>query len=239
MNQINTRIRTSDPEIMDDFELKGEALEQTLNDLNRVNRLLGGDRISIKGIKKLLSSAKTKDISIADVGCGNGGFLRHLAKWGRKHGYDFKLIGIDANPFSIDLAKEQSKDFPEINYLIKDFLKPEFRKLNYDIIICNLTLHHFKDEQIIELMNYFYDQSKMGIVINDLHRSSAAYRAFQAFCSVFISNEIARKDGLTSILRGFKKKDFKIYKKSLPPAQHFISWEWAFRYLWVIKKRTI
>lgn len=239
MSQINTNIRTSAPEIMDDFELQGEQLKQTLDDLNRVNSLLGGDRISMKGIKKLLSFAKTKEVSIADIGCGNGGFLRYLAKWGRKKGYKFKLTGIDANAFSIDLARQQSQKFPEITYLKKDVFKPEFRRLNYDIIICTLTLHHFKDEQIVELMNYFYDQSGIGVVINDLHRSSMAYRSFQAFCSVFISNEIARKDGLTSILRGFKKKDLQNYKKSLPPALHFISWEWAFRYLWVIKKRTI
>ncbi len=239
MNQINTTVRTDAPEIMDDFDLKGEELRKTLEDLNRVNYLLGGDSISMKGIKKLLSGKSGKEISIADVGCGNGGFLRQLAKWGRKNKYNFRLTGIDANSNAVDLARQESTEFPEIEYHSVDVFKPGFRKMNYDIFICTLTLHHFKDEQIIELLNYFYDQSRIGVVINDLHRSSLAYRSFQAFCSVFINNEIARQDGLTSILRGFKKKDLKIYKKSLPPANHSIQWEWAFRYLWVIKKRIV
>ncbi|AVR46371.1 methyltransferase [Christiangramia fulva] len=239
MKEINTAVRTDAPEIMDDFELKGSELRQTLQDLNRVNKLLGGDRISIKGLKKLLSGIDKKEINIADVGCGNGAFLRHLAKWGRTHDYSFSLTGIDANPYAVEIAREQSSHFSEIKYLSIDVFEPEFRNLEFDMVICTLTLHHFKDEQLIELMNYFYDQSKIGVVINDLHRSSFAYRSFQAFCSVFINNEIARKDGLTSILRGFKRKDLENYKKFLPPAEHFISWEWAFRYLWIVKKRII
>lgn len=240
MKKINTSVRTDAEEIMDDFDLQGEELRKTLNDLNKVNRLLGGDRISIAGIKKLLGDAtKGKEITIADIGCGNGGMLRELAKWGRKKGFIFKLTGIDANPYAIELGKELSVSFPEISFYTENVFAPEFKVLQFDIILCTLTLHHFRDEQIINLLKSFYRQANIGIVINDLQRSKIAYRLFQAFCVVFINNEIAREDGLTSILRGFKRDDILTYSQELPPAEHFISWKWAFRYLWVIKKRTV
>lgn len=240
MKAIDTSVRTDAAEIMDDFELRGEELRKTLNDLNRVNRLLGGDSISIKGIKKLLSDIPLqKEITIADVGCGNGGMLRKLAKWGRKKGFNFKLTGIDANPHAIEMGREQSDSFPEISFYTENVFAPEFKKQHFDVILCTLTLHHFRDEQIINLLKSFYHQANIGIVINDLQRSRIAYRLFQAFCNVFINNEIAREDGLTSILRGFKKDDILTYSRDLPPSEHFISWKWAFRYLWVIKKRTV
>jgi hypothetical protein len=99
-----------------------------------------------------------------------------------------------------------------------------------------LTLHHFKNEEILELLNIFKEQSQLGVIINDLQRSKIAYVLFQAFCRVFINNEIARKDGLTSILRGFKKNDLKKLATKIPAQTHSIEWKWAFRYRWILKK---
>ena len=43
------------------------------------------------------------------------------------------------------------------------------------------------------------------------------------------------EDGLTSVLRGFKRKDLvEISQKINVKPQ--ISWKWAFRFLWIIKK---
>ena len=61
----------------------------------------------------------------------------------------------------------------------------------------------------------------------------------QAFCSVFINNEIAKKDGLISILRGFKKEELKDFAKKIPETSHQITWKWAFRYRWIIQKEKI
>ncbi|MGA8854263.1 MAG: methyltransferase, partial [Christiangramia sp.] len=71
--------------------------------------------------------------------------------------------------------------------------------------------------------------------INDLQRSKAAYVLFKAFCAVFVHNEIARKDGLISILRGFKKNDINKLSEEIKAAKHEIKWKWAFRYQWIIK----
>ena len=47
-----------------------------------------------------------------------------------------------------------------------------------------------------------------------------------------------RQDGLTSILRAFKKKDLENIAKEIKV--HFsIQWKWAFRYLLILKKDFI
>ena len=237
MFKIDTSQRTNKSEIMDDFDLQGKELRRTLKDLENINSWLGGNQITINGIEKLLSnSQKTNKIRIADIGCGNGAMLRKIAEWSKSKPYEFELIGVDANSHAIEIASELSNEYKNIHFESLNIFSDEFINMEFDIILCTLTLHHFKNDQIVNLLNQLYGQSKIGVVINDLHRSSSAYILFQAFCAVFVNNEIARKDGLTSILRGFKKADIQKYIKKIPAKDHEISWKWAFRYQWIIKK---
>jgi len=99
-----------------------------------------------------------------------------------------------------------------------------------------LTLHHFKDNEIIQLLNVFNVNSNIGIVINDLQRSAIAYRLFQALCLVFRLNDMSREDGLISILRGFKKVELIDFSEKLKFSNYKIQWKWAFRYQWIISK---
>jgi 2-polyprenyl-3-methyl-5-hydroxy-6-metoxy-1,4-benzoquinol methylase len=237
---IDTSKRTNAVEIMDDFDLQGKELDKTLRDLDNINKWLGGNKITLKGVKTIVENhPKTKEIHIADVGCGNGAVLREIASWGRKNGYKLKLTGIDANTYAIEIGEKMSSGFQEIAFLPLDIFSEKFKNFRCDIMLCTLTLHHFKNQKIIELLNLFNHQSRLGVLINDLHRSKLAYRLFQAFCMVFINNEIAKKDGLISILRGFKKEELQDFAKKIPQSNHQISWKWAFRYRWIIQKEKI
>lgn len=224
---------------MDDFELQGAELQKTLEDLDNINKWLGGNRITLRGIKELLRNREKNDvIRIVDVGCGNGTMLREIAKWGRAENYKFRLTGIDANPHAVQIAQNKSTSFPEIRFSTQNIFSESYKNKEFDIVLCTLTLHHFEDKEISTILNIFYEQAKFGIVINDLHRSRQAYYLFRGFCLLFIRNEIARKDGLISILRGFKKKDLEILALDIPAQHQEISWKWAFRYRWIIKKRA-
>ena len=74
------------------------------------------------------------------------------------------------------------------------------------------------------------------IVINDLQRSKISYRLFQVLCFVFRLNNMSKQDGLTSILRGFKKKELLDFSEKLKFKKYSIQWKWAFRYQWMISK---
>ncbi|GAA4323548.1 class I SAM-dependent methyltransferase [Pontixanthobacter gangjinensis] len=240
MFKIDTSKRTDQQEIMDDFELQGEELRKTLKDLDRINSWLGGDRVTIDGIKKLVRSKKEiEKIRVIDIGCGDGAVLRKVADWANTQAFKLDLLGIDANPFALEIARDLSRDYPSIDFQHLDIFDKEAKELDCDILLCTLTMHHFKDGEITMLMKKFEKHSRLGVVINDLHRSRLAYVLFQAFCAVFVNNEIARKDGLISILRGFKKEDFQKYRTGMNGSKHSIKWKWAFRYQWVIQKYTV
>lgn len=237
---INTKFRTNKTEIMDDFALEGEILHVALDKIAKINQLLGGNQLTLHGVQKLIQNIdKIEQISIVDVGCGNGDMLRSLADYGKNNNLNFKLIGIDANKFTINYAKELSKQFPNISYQCEDIFDKQFIELKYDIVLCTLTLHHFKDDEIIKLLTTFNKNSSIGIVINDLQRSAIAYRLFQGLCFIFRLNKITREDGLVSILRGFKKVELENFSKKLGFKKYTIDWKWAFRYQWIIEKVTL
>lgn len=227
--------RSSQAEIMDDFELKGALLRDTLNTLDTINHWLGSNGATLSGVKQLLNSVlKTKTITIVDLGCGSGDGLREIAQFGRKNGFKFQLLGIDANADTMLFAAEQSRDFPEISYRVMDVLSEDFKTLEFDIAIATLFLHHFTEDKLQLLLVQMLQQSTLGVVINDLHRHPLAYRAF-AGLGFFIKNKMIAEDGLTSISRAFKRRDLDQMCSKLP-AHHSISWKWAFRYLWIMKK---
>lgn len=234
---INTNHRTNATEVMDDFAMEGEMLREALDKIAKINQFLGGNKLTLQGVQNLISKRIPNEaLIIVDIGCGNGDMLRTLADYADENDLNFKLIGIDANPFTINYASALSSHYPNISYQCDDIFDTDFKTLKYDIVLSTLTLHHFKDDEIIKLMDIFFENASIGIVINDLHRSAISYRLFQGLCFIFRLNVISREDGLISILRGFKKKELMAFSKKLNLNKYTIDWKWAFRYQWVIQK---
>ena len=232
---IHTKERSSQIELMDDFSVEGNLLRESLDSLANINKWLGGNFVTLNGLKKVLKGhEKSKPLTILDMGCGNGDMLLELAKFGKKAGYNFTLIGIDANQHTVDYAKELSVNYPEISYLKKDVFSEEFQLLQYDLVLATLFLHHFSEDDIVKLLEPILKKATFGIVVNDLNRNKIAYYLFSFLC-LFIKNKMTKEDGLISVLRAFKKVDLERMTEKLN-AKSTIQWKWAFRYQWIIQK---
>jgi 2-polyprenyl-3-methyl-5-hydroxy-6-metoxy-1,4-benzoquinol methylase len=231
---LDTTYRSNDTEIMDDFSMKGELLRDTLDKLGNINKWLGGNRITLNGIAQLLKNQpKDKTYTILDLGCGHGDILRLIIDYGRKHNYSFIGVGIDANQDAVDYASELSIDYPELSFKTEDVFSESLHELDYDIVLTTLFLHHFKEKEILTLLDKFSSKARLGIVVNDLQRSKMAYGLFKLL-GFFISNKMITQDGLTSILRAFKREDLVSISKTLNLKSE-IRWKWAFRYQWLIR----
>lgn len=234
---LDTTFRTDLVESMDDFSMDNEGLVTALDDIARINQLLGGNSVTLEGVQYLIKDfPKDKIITIMDFGCGSGDMLRMLSKFGRENNLKFQLIGIDANEATIRHAENCSTEFDNITYLAEDIFLYDFSKYNIDIALITLTLHHFKDDEILKIMRVILNLVKKGIVVNDLQRSKLAYRLFQAIIFIFRLEKMTAEDGLISILRGFKREDLEKFSKDLGLKKYSIKWKWAFRYQWIIEK---
>ena len=229
--------RSSEIEVMDTFMGTKNELDFILKDINRVNKLLGGYSITLNAVFELIKEKNKESYTILDMGCAEGTMLRKLALQARNRNIALNLIGVDLNKQSLQLAKEYSNEFPEISFMECDILTADFSEMDIDIVMTTLTLHHFSDRGIVQFVNRFNKLASIGVIINDLERSPLAFYLFKAFSFFFIRTEIAKKDGLLSIRRAFKKKDLIDYANQINNTVHHIQWKWAFRYVWILKKK--
>lgn len=234
MIEFSSKYRSRQVEIMDDLQLQGGEIKILLTDLKTVNKLLGGNSITIDGLRRLLTG-KSKDriFTILDIGCGDGEMLRRCASFAKSEGYNFELIGVDANKFILKEAEKRSKEFQNISYKKINVFSEEMKGLEFDIGLCTLFLHHFTSSEIIRILNKLISNAKVGVVVNDLHRSLIAFWLFKIFSSFFLQTNIAKHDGLVSIASGFKLRDLQRFSEKIKINKSCIKWKWAFRYQWV------
>ena len=220
--------RSSEQEIMDDLAISGLIVDQTLKELNTINKTLGGNQISVSSFKKL--ARDQGHIFLADLGCGGGDIMVEMANWSRKRDIKATFIGVDANPHIVSYAKKNTNSYPEITYRSINIFDDEFQNMKFDIIHCCLFLHHFSTEELVELFRVFRKQVKIGVIINDLHRHPVAYWSIKALTYLFSRSEMIRNDAAISVARGFKKKELVHILKKAGIEQYALSWKWAFRW---------
>ncbi|HPE84060.1 MAG TPA: methyltransferase domain-containing protein [Aequorivita sp.] len=238
MITFSNKYRSHQAEIMDNLDFQGEEMKNLLSDLKYVNKWLGGNKVTLDGIEKLLlGNSKKESITILDIGCGDGEMLRNCVKYAENNNLKLKCIGVDFNKNILEYAENQSRDFPNIKFQKVDVFLDEELIPNCDIAICTLFLHHFNEERISELLYTLLKKSNNGLVINDLQRSRMAFNLFKILSKLFLKTKTAKYDGLVSIARGFKKSELEHISKKIPNQKSEIHWRWAFRYQWIIKKK--
>ncbi|MEM7185496.1 MAG: methyltransferase domain-containing protein [Bacteroidota bacterium] len=236
MISYSSTYRSKQSELLDDFELQGADMIAMLNDLSRVNQWLGGMNTTLSALNDLLGhTAKDTQHALLDIGCGDGEMLRNCAQWGKKHGRNLRLIGVDVNPHILKEAQKTADTTDGMQLLSMNIFDTSAKLPEFDVALCTLFIHHYPEDQIVLLLNRLLSQSKVGIVVNDLHRSRWAFHLFGMFSKLFLRSKIAKHDGLVSIARGFKRKELKHLSEQIEGV-HRIRWRWAFRYQWIIKK---
>jgi 2-polyprenyl-3-methyl-5-hydroxy-6-metoxy-1,4-benzoquinol methylase len=221
--------RSQDIEIMDDLNCEGEVVNQTLRELEIINRLLGGNDVTIDGLSKLVKSKKQK-IKIADLGCGSGEMLRLIYRWARKNSIDVELTGYDANPFIVQYATNHTPNSYNIKFRATDIFSEEFSNEKFDVIVGTLFFHHFTNEQLSFFFRQIQSQVSLGFIINDIHRHWLAYYSIKALTKVLSRSEMVRNDGPLSVLRAFSKKDLQLIMEKAMVENYSLRWMWAFRW---------
>jgi 2-polyprenyl-3-methyl-5-hydroxy-6-metoxy-1,4-benzoquinol methylase len=229
--------RSYEPELMDDLTMASNALAQNLKELGFINKYLGGNAITISGIKQLLQGQKPSPLSILDIGCGGGQMLETIAIWGKKENIATKLIGLDANEFMLNYAKEHQKALPSIKYLKADaFDLGTYQSVRPDIATATLFCHHFKEQQLVNLFTALNKHCSIGFVINDLHRHWLAYYAIKYLTALFSKSYLVKNDAPLSVARGFTKNELVKILANAGIRNYSIQWRWAFRWQIVVNK---
>lgn len=229
---MNFTRRSDQFELLDQPDIPAVDIQRNLYELAIINRWLGGHRITCKGFLTLAKNKK--DLQICEIGCGGGDNLKAIEKKAGNQFGHLHFTGIDMNAECIHVA-EKLKWFRQPKFLISDFSKVFFPD-KPDIIFCSLFCHHFRNEELVQMFKWLYENSVAGFFINDLQRHPLAYHSIHFLTRVFSRSYLVRNDAPLSVLRGFKKKELKDLLNKAGILQYTIHWHWAFRWLVIAKK---
>lgn len=222
--------RSEQKELMDDFGCSGDELKQTLRELKTINRWLGGNHVTTTGLAKVFKSYPQDSYTVADIGCGGGDMIRVMAEWAESQKKAVNFMGIDANRNIIDLAKVRLTDLPKVAWRVQNVFDAGFSEEKVDISTCTLFTHHFTDTELVGLLKSLREKSRLGIVINDLHRHPLAFYSIKWLTRLFSKSKMVQYDAPLSVLRGFSRADWEKALRAAQIGNAEISWHWAFRW---------
>lgn len=116
--------------IRDDFDRVALYDRECWNHNNHYHRFL---------LKQLPEHCDT----ILDIGCGTGEFSRRLANRARR------VTAIDLSPNMIEVAKQRSRRFANIEFHVSDVSQWTFPVEQFDAIASIATLHHLPTEPLL------------------------------------------------------------------------------------------
>lgn len=184
-------------EQMDAADLPADIYARVLADLDRVNRVTLAARPTLG----FLDRAVTGPFRLLDVGYGDGGMLRQVARWAKRRGMACELVGIDLNARSEAVAQARTNPAMAIDYRTGDYAALAHEP--WDIIISSLVTHHMDDAERLAFLRFMEDQARIGWFVNDLHRHGFAYRGYPLLARLLRVHSIVRQDGQLSIARSF------------------------------------
>lgn len=223
--------RSYQQELLDEKNIPFEDIKHNMQELDFINQHLGGHKITIKGLKKLLDKPVLR---IAEIGSGGGDNLRVLKNWCTERNMKVQFTGIDINKECTAFAKSKLSN-KDIHFICSDYKMIRFDE-QPDIIFSSLFCHHFSDENLVQMMQWMYEQSQHGFFINDLHRHPLAYHSIRLLTKAFSKSYMVKHDAPLSVKRGLRKKEWQNILLKAGITNYQITWQWAFRWLIVCHK---
>lgn len=197
-------------ELLDLDEAPYEEVRDSLNDVATVNRYLSGYRVLLHHAEIFLKAHKEdRPFTVLDAATGSADQPMALARLARKLGIPIHITAIDINAKMLKMAREEIRQYPEIRLVQCDILNLPFKDEGFDLAVNNLSLHHFSWDNAVAILKSIYKSARLGILVNDLHRSRIAHAVIFLLTRIFTRNRLTRYDAPVSVMNAFTPSEFR------------------------------
>ncbi len=229
--------RAEEPELMDDFSMGGDELHEALRDLRLLNRIFGASNPTIYGVEQIwILTGRPKHLSLLDVGAGSGDVNRHILRWADKRNIDVTIQLADVTEEACEEARQFFHDEPRVTIRLVDVL--DLPEASVDIVTASQFIHHFAGDELHRIVTHMHKASKLGVVINDIHRQWIPWLAVWMVSRVVSTNRYIRHDGPLSVAKGFRATDWITLREAIGVPRLSYSWRPLFRYAVVIPQQS-
>jgi 2-polyprenyl-3-methyl-5-hydroxy-6-metoxy-1,4-benzoquinol methylase len=190
----------SRPEWMDVAETASPELGRDLANLESLNRRFGAHRLVLDHLEPVL--ARREPLRILDLGTGGADIPRAVVRRARELGCPVMVTAVDRQQPTLGIAEKFSAGFPEIRFSRGDILTFAEGTI-YDVVLCNLVLHHLDESDAIRLLRRCRELTKGVALVTDLRRSRLAQTAIFAVTQLVYREPMTRHDARLSAERAF------------------------------------
>ncbi len=195
--------RSYEPEIMDAGIGDPFLYDQSLRQIETVNRVTLGYRPVLSWLDRQLTGLRSA--SILDIGFGRGELLREIWQLTQRKKVAAKLVGIDTARLSALVARHATPARMEIDYAVGNVFTND---MGADFIICSHMTHHMTDAETVALIEWMERHARRSWFICDLKRGLMPYWAAQAVLALAPVNSMVRNDGALSVARAFTREEW-------------------------------
>ena len=170
-----------------------DVTRASLRDLARINRYLGGYYVLRRLFGGVASAGDS--FSVLDIGAASGDMGAAILR-------DFPGARVTSLDYKGDHLAQAAD--PK---LVADAFHLPFRASSFDFVFSSLFLHHFANDQVVELFRGFRCVARRAVLAIDLDRGPLAYHFLPNTRWLFGWHDITISDGQISVAAALKKDE--------------------------------
>jgi ubiquinone/menaquinone biosynthesis C-methylase UbiE len=175
--------RISVPELLDSDAGTPKEIADSLEDLRRINRFLGGYSTTRSLLRRVMQEKQRASISYLDVGAASSAPADGV-----------EVTAIDRAPAHLVNSKARR--------VCGNAFHLPFRDDSFDVCGSSLLLHHLEPEQIGDFLRESLRVARLAVVVNDIRRSGFHF-LFSQLGRVIYKSRITAFDAPASVRRAY------------------------------------
>lgn len=198
-------LRALEPELLDDLPPSDSRAVGSREDLRRVNCIMGNMGILSRVIHQTLTQSRlcSQPLRLVELGGGDGTLMLRLAR-------HWSGLGVKAHVTLIDrqglVSDETRRRFVLLQWRLNNVVTDVFSWLEqksptFDVMIANLFLHHFSEEQLRTLFGLAAMRTNLFVACEP--RRSPLGLAASRLIWLLGCNAITKHDAVISVKAGF------------------------------------
>jgi SAM-dependent methyltransferase len=199
-------VRTLHAELVDELPADHPEAMGSRRDLRLLNSLMGHTGIMARSLRSVCR--RSNSLRLVEIGAGDGRMLVHVARRLGAKWYDVDVVFVD---FQDLLLTETKADFAVLNWGARSVKRDILLWLEdtvdekCDVILANLVMHHFSNEQLKTLFSLAARKANAFIAVEPRRAK------FPLFCARWLSvigcNPVTCHDAPISVRAGFVDRE--------------------------------
>jgi ubiquinone/menaquinone biosynthesis C-methylase UbiE len=189
--------RVATTELLDTDSGTPAEVEESLGDLQRINRLFGGVATTADMVARVARSTKRSSFSLLEVAAGSGYVPETARHQLEQRGLHLRVMVLDRVPSHL------SNGHPAV---AGDALALPFRDASFDLVSCNLFAHHLSPQELVKFVDEALRVCRVAVLINDLVRHPLHMSLVYAGMPLYRSR-LTRHDAPASVRQAYTPKE--------------------------------